>query len=157
MNRFKTNPHHQLDGIFWTVLKIFWEPLSLKRSHWWHWINLPPEKLGNNFPFVVSNGCQTAKSREGFWPNFWQTNFGWKTAVIITPRTNGEYLIGFMDENGRTQICSIIMNGHIALLEGPTKTKFFAISVNDNKPIKLKIVVKNVPKKQIKKYGLFLF
>jgi len=120
----KTKPKHWLDFIFWPILKICWEPFSKKRSHFWHWLEYPniPQKT------LTIRGIKKEKPREGFWPNFWQTNFGWKNVVVIEPHTKGLYNIGLWDKTfGRKQLCSCLCKGRIGLLIGPSDVEFFAL------------------------------
>lgn len=147
-----TEPQHFLDRFLWPLLRLIWEPFSKKRSHWWHWRDSDSIAIQTCLEF---RGNSLANSRSGFWNNLWQTNFGWKSALIIKPELSTKYKIGFFNHKG-AKICSIIMDGEIALLEGPDPVNFFAFSYPENEPIGLEIVKNNVPKKDIPK-NIYLF
>jgi hypothetical protein len=113
---------------------------------------MAPEAI-RDVPTITSKGNPNAKSREGFWPNFWQTNFGWENAIIVRIRDKNlseyQYRVGFIEPSGRTQLCSIIVQGSIALLEGPEPVKFFAIISLPGWGTELEIVKEGVRKRTL--------
>jgi len=149
-----TEPQHFLDRFLWPLLRLIWEPFSKKRSHWWHWKNTNLIYAEKNSTLTIK-GNPSAGSRSGFWRNLWQTNFGWKSALIIKPKLSTKYKVGFFDHK-EAKICSIIMDGEIALLEGSDPVNFFAFSYPENEPIQLEIVKNNILKKDIPK-NIYLF
>jgi len=144
-----TRPVHLFDFILWWIIKLLWEPFSLKRSHWWHWVikPLPP----NCRPLTVNGGGDDLE-RNTKWRNFWLTNFGWRKVVLITPCIinengfmfwyNGYYQIGWNQSDNpkfkanEFERCAIIQQGIIGLLVGPGAVNFFAHDLSGN-PLKL--------------------
>lgn len=147
MPELKTSPVHWLDVALWPLLKILWEPLSLKRSHWWHWRSISSSRI-NGYPFIKSKGGSKEKPRTGLWSNFWQTNIAWKKAIVLSPMIPGEYQIGYTSAK-KTEICSIILDGPTALLKGSEDSKFFAISYPEGRPLHLLILTEGQDKKNI--------
>ncbi|MFA5184302.1 MAG: hypothetical protein WC456_02130 [Patescibacteria group bacterium] len=136
----KTKPSHWLDIVFWPLLRFFWEPFSVKQSHWWHW--LPYQK-----PLPDDNDCLTlaadpvAKRADKFWPNFYERNFGWQKIALLSVYDNGRlagnYRLGYSCGT-KKEICSILLNRGVSVLIGPTDTAFFAIS-QDGRPLQVQL------------------
>lgn len=144
MPRIETYPKHLFDYCLWPIIKILWEPISLKRSHWWHWKKISNKNLNLNKTINIL-GHKKSKNRNGYWNNFWQTNMGWKKSIVLDTVARTRYQIGYID-NEKTEICSIILSGPTAVLIGPKETQFFAISYPDGKQIELKSDKKMVDK-----------
>ncbi|PIZ98718.1 MAG: hypothetical protein COX77_03585 [Candidatus Komeilibacteria bacterium CG_4_10_14_0_2_um_filter_37_10] len=118
----------------WTLgllMKIFWEPVSLKRSHFWHWHKQNSTFLDSDYAYISVLPDPTVKDRGNWWQNFWQTNFGWqKVVVVATVDPNDYYQVAFSTAASNYQdvkLCSLVIRGRVALLVGPTKTRFYAI------------------------------
>jgi len=101
-------------------------------------------------------GDNEAKPRDGFWANLWQTNFGWnKVAILQTVSFHGEYQISFLNKNNRWERCSLILRERTAVLCGPDKTTFCAISADPVLSTSVKIeVAEYCRKKDLKKKGI---
>lgn len=131
---------HIFDYILGPILRIIWEPFSIKRSHFWHWQRYDNEI--NSATTVLPD--VTASPRYNLWLKLWQTNFGWEKVVILQPESyDGNYQIGFTSvegEEGKTELCSLILKGKIAVLVGPYELSFFAISF----PPKKALILQNV-------------
>jgi hypothetical protein len=135
-----TRPVHLFDFILWWIIKLLWEPFSLKRSHGWHWIIRPLP-----FPVIrplIVNGSGDDLERDTRWRKFYLTNFGWRRVVLIVPQVikengvmseyTGYYQIGWNQldnpkfKDNEFEMCTIIQHGIIGLLVGPGITNFFA-------------------------------
>ena len=128
---------HLLDYTLGLLLRFFWEPFALKRSHFWHWHSINKSIVST----LDIEPDQMAEIRSGLLSQLLQTNFRWKKVSIIKPKNyTGEYQIGFLaNENGiiKNELCDIIVKNKIGVLLGPYKTNFFAISYPAKKPIDL--------------------
>ncbi len=128
LKKLHTRPVQILDLFFWPVLRVFWEPFSRKNSHWWHWVDYHGEIIS---PLIVKAPTEVAgeKSRQTRWDNFYQTNFGWQTAVVVEPVDHkGFYRLGFVSKSeGRQQYCAILLTGSAAALVASEEVKFFAL------------------------------
>jgi hypothetical protein len=132
----KTKPRHIFDIIIWPIIRIFWEPFSLKRSHWWHWRKYDKEITDT----VTVNGDQKAQPRNNHWQDLIQTNFLWKKSIVLKPNKNTPYHLGFISKHeNKCQICSIVLQGPVGLLLSPHKVEFFAVSTGEN-PIHLEVI-----------------
>lgn len=135
-----TRPVHLFDFALWWIIKLLWEPFSLKRSHWWHWVTrVFPSN--DNKP-LAANGSGDDLERNTKWRKFWLTNFGWQKVVLIVPcitRDNGVmseyagyYQVGWNQSDNpkfkanEFEMCTIIQHGIIGLLVGPGDVNFFA-------------------------------
>lgn len=121
----------------WTLgilLKIFWEPISIKRSHFWHWRQEKFSYLDSDYNYLVVTPDTQARNRHGFWSNLWQTNFGWQKVVVVEPSyIYDSYEIVFSTASGdyrNFQSCSLRVKGRVGLLIGPEETRFYAVSYN---------------------------
>ncbi len=135
----KKRPWHWLDVVLWPLrplLIIFWERWCQKKSYAWQWRNFDKDLVNklsvNRQQVVMADKDPQAKSRQGFWPNFYQTNFGWQKVVVIEPAkeqdADADYQVGFYDaEDDVCQLCTLIRQGRTALLVGPNDAKFFAV------------------------------
>lgn len=135
------------DRLLWPILKIFWEPFSKKRSHWWHW------KVfwgGQSEEKHVTVAGKNVKSRDTFWSMLIQTNFVWKNVVILKPdgdkiKNVNFYQIGYIENRAEIEhieICSILipLEQEVGLLIGPNEVTFFAINADNHQQISLKII-----------------
>jgi hypothetical protein len=126
------------------IIKIIWEPISKKRSHWLHWKNI---NMGLYLDDTVSVFPDLkAQPRQNAWSMFWQTNFFWKKVAIVKPtddcHTLNKYRIGIMCEyNENVQICTIPISkdNSVALLVGDKPLIAFALD-HDGNQIPLKLV-----------------
>jgi hypothetical protein len=124
--------------IYLLILRIFWEPISKKRSHGFQWVPFDGE-LDLMRGVVAVTGSLEAKDRDTFWRNFWETNFGWNEVAVI--RINNTLLgfdkkfksfrVGLIAE-GKKEICEINFKPEqkVGLLIGPEEVRFFAIDEN---------------------------
>lgn len=133
------------DYTLWPLLKIFWEPFSKKRSHFWHWqvyngpIDLNPSK---GYCAVVEKD-PLVKNRRSFWANLWQTNFGWKRVALLChtePRPLRFHLGFYNSDKQQKEICWLILTGYTAVLKGNEDTIFFAVDADTLKQLPLDIV-----------------
>jgi len=147
---WRTKPIHVFNFILWWLIKLVWEPFSLKRSHWWHW-QIKPLPEGSK-PIVVK-GDSNEKERATKWLNFSLTNFGWQKVVLLGTYkvvssdkavnqqgdkmcyfdiTCKSYQIGWNQKSNSKfkanefEVCTIVQNGIIGLLVGPGETNFYA-------------------------------
>jgi hypothetical protein len=148
------NPQWQ-DKFLWPIIKIVWEPFSLKKVHWWHWQKFDGE-IG---PVIkVAGDKSSLERRANFFANLYYTNFSWSKCAVLSPmHFRGEYRRGFRAIEGgeiRTELCNVLLSGpHAGLIVGPSDTEFFALSYPDNIPISLELIeitkkdklLKNVP------------
>lgn len=146
----ETYPKHFLDLVFWPFLKIIWEPLSKKGSHWWQWRPLPitSELVSSSTLIPRYFG---SRSRTSLWSNFWQTNFGWQGVALVCPEGyKGKYQIGYIEPRGsrfKAEICSVVVMGKIAVLRGPEDVLFFAFSYPAGERLELKLIRCTVKRK----------
>lgn len=144
-NNILTSPHHPFDDWLWPIIKIIWEPFSLKRSHWWHW---RPYQGPAQFRQRLA-GNLAAKARRGFWSTLIQTNFAWTQVAIIEPKEyTGAYQVGFCGPEISSpqaserwyqgQLCAMIIEGPSALLVGSGDLYYFAKAYPNGQPIELK-------------------
>ena len=138
----KTNPWHWLDWIVWPLLKIFWEPFSLKKSHWWHWRKMEPCDLLNaslgDLKTATAHADRLAKPAESLWDNFYQRNFGWKKVAILMafengneekkPRTSQD--IERQVFNQENNIAKNYRIGYIEVLKESVKIELSSIKIN---------------------------
>lgn len=124
------------------ILGIFWEPFSIKKSHWWDWTIYSKEIVLERF--VLGNS--DAKTRNTFCSNLWQTNFGWKKCIIVSAPQNfksrvNTYQVGFIPETEGIKLCSLIFerDQRLAMLVGKDDFKIFAVA-NDGRNIRLNIL-----------------
>ena len=139
--KFSTQPSHIYDEIFWPIIRLVWEPFSLKRSHWWHWIVYKKEITS----FIAIPGIRSNTTRhQSFLGNFFKTNLGWKSVVVLSPLSfQGTYQRWFRAKEGdveKIEICILILQGPVAALIGPYDTDFFAISYPLGLPITLALL-----------------
>lgn len=112
---------------FVLFLWLFWEPISRKRSHWWHWKPYQPNVNHRLCQWVAGN--PKSKPRTSFWSNLWQTNFGWQWVAVLEPYDIQPFQIGFVEEDGRRRLCSKpVKNRRIGMLLGPDPIRFFAVN-----------------------------
>jgi hypothetical protein len=135
-----TSPKHILDFILWPILKLLWEPFSIKQSHFWHWMNY---SNAVQYKTLIPTDPQ-AIPRNSLWKLFIYTNISWEKCVILKPKnfnTNTRYQVGFINgRENKKQLCSIILNTEVAVLCGPYPTHFFAIDYNAKQVIELEIL-----------------
>ena len=130
------------DYIVWPILKIFWEPWSGKKSHWWHWT---PYKGLPIISFMVSKDSDAGE--RALWTfapsNLWRTNFAWKKVAVMEPADNyqGCYQVGFIADEAthKQELCALILQGKSAGLVGAYDDKFFAITYPGGEPLPLKL------------------
>jgi hypothetical protein len=139
--QFETHPKQFEDALFWPIIKTVWEPFSLKRSHWWHWINY--DQIPNNLLSIQPD--EDAKPRHaGIRYNLIQTNFGWKKVAVLKPKKySGKYQCGFVSQEGskyKTQLCTVILQGPVAVLLSPYGFNFFAKSYPENNLLDLELI-----------------
>lgn len=148
----ETSPRHWMDVVFWPLLMAFWEPFTRKRSHWWHWKPYHGQLVHAK---RIARDLDAAPRRGSWFSNFYQTNFGWRTAVILEPRHYcGKYHIGFqsnerklveddliMDSELHLEYCTVVLSGRSAALVGPDPVLFFAISYPEGRFLELKTPV----------------
>jgi hypothetical protein len=137
----KTEPKHIFDFLLWPILKLIWEPFSLKRAHWWHWLTYAKEIPDHSYTVTVP-GDKTAKRADRGWPNFYERNFGWQTTALLFVHDDKgqlaeDYHLGFRCGN-KTETCSILLSHGIAALIGPDDTIFFAVG-KDGQPLKVSL------------------
>lgn len=127
------------DRFLTPLLAIFWEPFSKKISHSWNWKDSSAEV---RFPVAVK-GNKDAKPRGTFWRSLWQTNFGWKWAVILEPVDyTGDWHLGYYAQGPgwrAQQWCNVILRGKAAALVGPDDVMFYGVT-SDHHPIELRFV-----------------
>lgn len=114
-------PGHILDYLLWPLLQRTWEKWSKKRSHWWHWRSFAGEVVA---PLFVRADITATKSV------FWGSNFHWQEVVILQPlpeHAHRYYQVGFRS-GGVTQLCSLVVDGPVAMLLGPRTVEFFAVT-----------------------------
>ncbi len=118
-----TKPRHLFDRLLWPTLKRTWEKKSRKNSHWWHWRDY--KKCVNAEKTVYMRPDKTATHNV-----FLGANFQWKEVVVLSlvpTQSHNDYQVGFVD--GKTcQLCSLVVNGQVALLLGPRAVHFFAVT-----------------------------
>lgn len=147
--------------VIWFLLKLLWEPFSLKRSHWWHW---QLRDLPENAKKLTVKGDGVSEERNSFWSNFWQSNFGWQKVVILAPTKSqkikglefhvdsfcyvqeniGPFLFGWNQDGNKKfqdnkfEICTIVQNipPRFGVLVGPRDANFFAFDLEGN-PLEL--------------------
>ncbi len=122
----QTSPPHIFDKIFWPVIKAVWEPFSLKRSHWWHWL-----PYGQQPSYLLKIPADhNAAPRHSAWHNLIQTNFGWSKVAVTKPKNYfGLYRWGFKSREGaknKLEVCALILQGPVANLIGPHDMELFA-------------------------------
>jgi len=131
------------DFIVWPFLRIFWEPFSGKRSHWWHWqmyfgVILPSFDIPRN-PEAGERALWTFSPS-----NLRQTNFEWKWTVVMQPVDYaGQYQVGFIAQEGahyKQELCALVLEGMSAGLIGPYDLTFFAVSYPEGTPIRIQVV-----------------
>lgn len=129
--KLTTSPKHCLDFVLWPVLKIVWEPFSLKHSCFWHWSDYPLHyQLSNTVEF---SGSPNAKPCKGPFSTLWQTSFGWKLTAVFEGPAGMDYHLGFETvKNGKTvrKTCSIVLRGKCAASVGDGDVRFFMVSVD---------------------------
>lgn len=121
--------HLMRNLVFGFFLKIFWEPFSKKRSHWWNWKTLHRDIYLPHCARMAGN--RDAKNGNSKFSNFFQTNFVWKRVVIMTPWDRRiPFKIGFISRIEREKkICDIRNKPGqlIGVLVGPDDVEFFAL------------------------------
>ena len=136
------------DYILLPLLTIFWRPFVKKQSYCWQWRDFDKNFVTglsvNQRKIIAVDKDPKAKSRQGFWNNFYQTNFGWqKVAVVESARADGadvDYQAGFYDaDDDICQLCSLIRHGRTGLLVGPHDVKFFLISPDNGEVIPIRL------------------
>ena len=157
-----------LPPIYWLLLlipiKLFWEPFSLKRSHWFTWLKrkerhgIRYKDINNNLLITVSNDPSLSISRFPI-ENFIGLNWTWRMTTILRPVSHKEkYQIGFIRQDGIIVFCSVVIpNGPIAVIQSPVVNKFFAFSCEKSgqrKQIELEIIKKNIDKWQLNEVAL---
>lgn len=150
---WSTKPRHLLDFVLWPLLAIFWEPISKKHAHWWHW----KDYAGKVTYTVTAPADPKAGDRsKGLWANLWYSNFGWNQVIVLEPMSHaGPYQIGFRSDEGqgvRTQLCSLLLRGKTAVQLGPVPTEFFAVDYQ-GRSVHLQVVAQTT-KKQMDKITL---
>lgn len=152
---WRTQPFHLFDVIFWWLIKLVWEPFSLKRSHWWHWqMRILPESAS---PLEVT-GDELDIPRNTKWRVFFLTNFGWHKVALIAPvePRMSPYQVGWNQacnpkfKENEFEICTIALCSGICLLVGPGKTNFFGFDMDGN-PIELKVAWYTTKKEAFKR------
>ena len=120
-----------LDILLAPLLRLIWEPLSMKRSHWFNWEKAAAShtlrELKGYCLIVPGNGW--AHGWRTPFGRFWQLNFGWKRVAIVRLKSHYDresYQIGFIPPSGIPEVCSLVVTGSVALLIGPEATNFFA-------------------------------
>lgn len=129
----KTKPRHWLNIVFWPILKLVWEPFSLKRSHWWHWLPYEEALPGDEYHLTIE-GNPKARRADQFWSNFYERNFGWQKVALLhiyddKGRLAENYRLGYSC-GVKKEVCSILLNHGVGALVGPEDTMFFAIDQN---------------------------
>lgn len=118
-----TQPRHIFDWLLWPILRLTWENMSRKNSHWWHWRDY--KKCVNASKTVYIRSGKIAIRNV-----FLGTNFQWSEVVVlslVSTQSQYDYQVGFVD--GKTcQLCSVVVNGQVALLRGPRAVRSFAVS-----------------------------
>jgi hypothetical protein len=139
--QFKTYPKQFEDVIFWPIIRAVWEPFSLKRSHWWHWINYDKVPSG---AMSLPQDANAKPRHASIWHNLIQTNFGWKKIAILKPKNYaGNYRLGFIGHEGnlnKKQICTLVLQGCVGILLSPYSFEFFAESYPERSPLELELV-----------------
>lgn len=155
----KTYPKHIFDYLLWPIIKLVWEPFSLKRSHWWHWKKFLYTQRGRLITSKVI-GNKKAKNRDTFWSNLIQTNFGWNETAVIEPIAyTDKYQLGFFetDKYGKKfpQTCTLVLRGKIAILRGPKDIEVYAFTYPEHRPLVVK-VINELPKNTLSMKGIKL-
>lgn len=147
-------PTHVLDYLLWPVLRLVWEPLSKKRSHFWHWAPFK-QSVPDSYYARVDPDLR-ARPRDGWWSTFWNTNFGWrKVAVLRSPFPKRRYRIGFVSREGgvaKREVCACVVKGNCAVLIVPHRVEFFAVEHPGGHPIPLdlaRVTVKSLLEEEI--------
>lgn len=139
----EAHPRHILDVVLWPILRVLWEPFSRKQSHFWHW---KPFEGSIPEPFQeYVDPDKGARPVDGWWTEFWNTNFGWKKVVIFRPANPAKkYHLGFMRREGngvaRKEICTCVLDGACAAAVSPYNTKYFAVEYPHGPAIPLDLV-----------------
>lgn len=164
----KTRPRHLFDFTIWWLIRFIWEPFSGKRSHWWHWRDFYSIRhdLSLLLPYAQEfEGSKKAGRRFGFWRNLFQTNFGWQQVIVFRPLINGTipyegtYQIGFkaIEENMLVaKMCTLVLQDFTAVLRGPYKTSFFAVTYPGGTPLSLHIEAELSSKDELLKNVLLI-
>jgi hypothetical protein len=126
------------DFLLTPILRITIEPLSKKISHFWNW-----RPYNGNLRAVYVPGNRIAKDRSTLWRRFWQSNFAWKTVIILEPENyTGEWHLGYSARGegwAKKEWCTVILCGKVAALVGPEDVSFFGID-NRKNPIQIRVV-----------------
>jgi hypothetical protein len=141
-----TNPRHVLDYTLGPLLAVTWERFSIKRSHFWRWINLSPNTPIERTLEVA--GLPSAGRRKSLWGELVQDNFAWNEVILLEPIIHGgavytgKWQIGFTaheDRRFKVQMCTIVLQGRVAVLRGPYTTNFFASAMGGFDSLSLRI------------------
>lgn len=128
-------PANWLDYVLWPLLRLSWEKISRKQSHWWHWLSYdgPISKT-----ILVAGDSRL--STHTFWHSnvFWGTNFTWQQVVVLHPVRPVVFQVGFIG-SGVRQLCSIQVSGDVALTRGPQDNVLFGVTT-DGQPLELQVV-----------------
>ena len=151
MKPFKTTKFHIEDYLFLPLIKLFWEPFSGKRSHWWNWSNTK-----NTFSKSVHiEGEKSLHPLNNLWNVLVELNFRWNKLVILQPvNYRGEYQLAYSNSKYK-EICSIVLEDQVACLINHEDTKYSGFSYPKGKEIQLRIVGYTY-KKKLQKDILFL-
>ena len=145
------------------LIKVIFEPFSLKRSHWFSWIKDElSERDIKDFPKLLVPGSSKAKPRNTELKNFLYTNFIWKEAAIVEPVDEEvtEYQVGITREyDKKIMYCSVVLsrdmaNGQVAVLQAADEVEFFGFTYPERKPIKLRLVKEGISKWELKEIPL---
>lgn len=117
----KTEPKHFLDLTLGLILKIFLEPFSRKKSHFWHWRDYSAyrQDILNSGKFLSFPADHKA---------------GKKTLIrLVAIRTPSaywakDYRVGYICGE-RCKLCSLILNEPVCLLLSDQEIKFFAVDL----------------------------
>lgn len=126
-----SQPANLLDFVFWPLLKLFWEKFSRKQSHWWHWRTY----RGTIGELLHVAGDNRLNSHDWWHGIFLGTNFTWQQVVVLKAVDPVVYQIGFCGRD-ICQLCSVQVNGVVALTIGPDDADFFGITA-DGQPVPL--------------------
>lgn len=157
-NGSRSWPETWQDILILPFLIALWEPFSRKNTHWWHWKHFTQEVPSHYL--TPPQKDPTAKDRsKNRWSALWQTNFGWREVVVLSPKIASEFKIGFWcPEDKRPgkdrMLCSVVVkNGVAACLVGPKPIQFFAIT---NDGFTRLTVIERMRKKDLPKHIMLL-
>ncbi len=142
-------------NLFHKLLRLFWEPISKKESHWWNWIKYEGQ-IDPSLCLTIE-GDKNSKPRVNFITNLIRTNFTWNKTVVLEVQSDFDKKINIgliSKEENKIQLCNIPLdtNKQYAFLLGFYPFTYFAI---DEVGEQIKISFKKISnKKECSKEGV---